>query len=218
MLVNTLQKIYSPKMRLLSIILLLVVVGCRPFSTPELRKKARLEKKFQRFLKNNPELARTDTIIVRDTVEIPEINADTAITLNSDVSGLDSLFIAYSGLFNSKLDSLGRMEFKTVVKNYITERPVLQGTMFWLIDSGRMEIRVYQDGNKLSLTYYSKERRIATETSIEVQKIIEAKLNMFERFIIKVEKWGSWIFWILIIVLSLGVARYILRKFFPIIP
>ena len=169
-------------------------------------------------MKKHPELVDSVTVVIVDSVKLDPIKTDTNIQITVDHSGLDSALIDFRGMLSSQLDSVGMIQFKSTIERYYNTTTILQDTATWLIDSGRMIIKVFQVGDQLQLEFERTGRYIVTETDFTYKRIVEDRLSFLERAWVDVTKWGFWIFWIVVVIIILGIARKFLKPIFPIIP
>jgi hypothetical protein len=73
-------------MKYLIIILALLITSCNPFISKELRRKNKVNRKLEKFVKKFPEVLKKDTLIVNldTTIVTNEVRVDTLVSTNFD--------------------------------------------------------------------------------------------------------------------------------------
>jgi hypothetical protein len=136
------------------------------------------EKQLARIIKKHPELVQVDT--ARDTVEviIPEIDIDTLFQMSDDVSGVDSIL----STFGDKIDSLRALKLGSEIKYYISNRNVLEDTVFYAEDG--VFVKVWQEGNGLRFKINKPQEIIREPVAIPYDKIVMPEEET---------KWWEWL-------------------------
>tara|TARA_R110001632_G_scaffold183114_5_gene303216 strand:- start:113 stop:598 length:486 start_codon:yes stop_codon:yes gene_type:complete len=155
--------------------------------TKELRKKNRVNKRFERFIKRNPELKKIDTVII----EIPKVEIDTFVSLNFDTLKLDSIVYLIKDT-----------TIRSIVRKYITNEVYPNDTLKQFIDGFNFAFW-FTDGN----LNYSVEKPLETiKKPVEVFKkveltFIEQAQNLFTKF---------WRWFVLLLIFT--VILYFIKK------
>lgn len=130
----------------LTVLLILFLASCSP------------QKRLNRLIKNNPELAKTDTIYSTKTFTVPGYKLDTTFKASENVNGLNELVNVY----RDYLDSVKRQKLTADIKTFIVERKCLDDTFkvslnnngyckFWQTKS-TFHYELYQPTQKLSFS------------------------------------------------------------------
>lgn len=82
------------------------------------------QKRLNRLIANNPELAKTDTVYTTKEITIPGFHLDTTFTASDNVNGLSEIIEHY----RQYIDSVNRQKLTSEIKNYIINRPCLEDT------------------------------------------------------------------------------------------
>lgn len=194
------------------ILILALNTACNPFISKELREKNRENKRLERFLKRNPGLAVTDTIIDTVRIKVPEIHYRDTFMLNTDVSGVDSILLS----FKAQLDSLQHLELTQIIKNYTIERPFIKDTIFREFEKGF--IKIWNDNGQMVVYFHVYEQEVQDTSVFIYRRAMQHKLSLMEQAQSSIGSMMNWIFWIILVMLILFVIRYILKIFFPKIP
>ena len=175
---------------LILIFLVVVLNGCNPFISKDLRRKNRCNKKLARVVRNCPELAsKVDTFII----EVPKLEIDSFIDLQIDTFKLDSIIYLIK-------DSV----VQSVVRKYITNEVYPKDTILHEVDGFKFSFWF----NNGKLNYYVKRPEIIYKKPVKVIAAIE--LTTFE----KIANFVSGFFWPIIIFLIIIFLLYILKKAF----
>ncbi len=182
-------------MRYVSIILLAFLLsGCGIFLSKEQRKNKKANRKLERLIERYPDLVSEDTL--RDTVQVvvPEIRIDTVFEISKDVSGVDSILLG----FNDKIDSLTALKLGNEIKYYITNRAVIEDTIYHEEDG--IKIKIWQEGAVLRFTIDKPQEIIEKPVAIPFNKIAKIEENWFEKAVQFANKFGFLTILILIII------------------
>jgi len=190
----------------------LLMSACNPLMTPELRKKNKCNDKYEKlvdkrkrqadkFAEKCPGNILIDTIRDTVTITVPEIRIDTSIQVNDDVSGVDSIIAG----FQDDLDSATAVKIITQIKWYVKERPCLTDTLIFEQDG--VTVKVYQEGDEIKVSFFKPEEEIEEVVEIEIERIVEQELTMYEKFVTMFGKFWRWI----LLVVVVGALAYIFR-------
>jgi hypothetical protein len=175
---------------ILIIFLAVILSGCNPFVSKELRRKNKCNRKLARVVRKCPELInKTDTFIIK----VPEVAIDTFIDLQIDTFKLDSIIYLIK-------DSV----VQKVVRNYIQ-------TEVYPRDTIKQEIEGFKFSfwfNNGKLRYTAIKPEVVYKKPIEVIKTI--KLSVWENIC----NFLGGFFWPLLIILIIIIILYILKKAF----
>lgn len=90
------------------------------------------QKRLNRLISNNPELAKTDTVYTVKETELPGFHLDTTFKASTNVNGLSDILDNYKDY----IDSVSRIKLYSQVTNYITNRSCLDDTLHIKLDNG----------------------------------------------------------------------------------
>ena len=187
--------------KVISLLAVMAMVSCNPFISKDLRKKNRCNNKLERLVEKCPALLRTDTIIKTVEILVPEIRVDTFILTNTDVSGVDSIV----SLFSKEIDSLTALKLTTQIKWYIKDRPCLLDTLAF--EKYGVQVKVYQDGNEIRVSFYKPEEIIEEDVEIPVETVKLIELTIVEQVLNFLGNWWKWLIFIVVVAIGLFIWK-----------
>jgi hypothetical protein len=126
------------------------------------------QQRLNRLLKKHPELVRTDTVYIDTFAVRAPFQADTTGKVNTDFSGIDSIFAHLP----EELDSAQKVQVVTDIKNYFITRPCITDTMRLSLRSGGV-VKVWQDGQEIKISIYEPAEKIPLRVPTTINTVTQ---------------------------------------------
>lgn len=128
------------------------------------------QRKLNRLISNNPELAKTDTVYSTKNIWLPGFHIDTTFNASNNVNGLNEIFEAYK----QYIDSVNRARLVKEVKNYIVERKCLEDTFYIALNNnGSCKIWQVKDKFHYQLSQPGKKYEFTVPVSVQQINVVE---------------------------------------------
>jgi len=185
-------------MRYILIILsLLILTGCNPFISKELRRKNKANRKLERLTNKYPELLTQDTIYNMVAIEAVKVEIDSFIVIQKDTAIIDSL-----------VNLIENKETRKVIKEYITNYVPFKDTTIHLIDG--FKVSFYAVGGNIHYTIDKPSETLKKKVRTLVPKVSKVELTIIEQAQNLLSKlWRWFIFIILAIILYKFVIKFL---------
>jgi len=122
------------------------------------------QKRLNRLLKNNPQLAKTDTIYIYKT--IPGFSVDTTFKKSNNTSAVDSVF----EIFKTRVDTVVLKEIKYQVKTVYLSKPCIDKPLKFKLPNGGTAI-LTQIAGTFNLSVSIPPQQIKTPIASTIYKI-----------------------------------------------
>lgn len=176
-----------------------LMIGC--VLSKEERQNKRANRKLERLTDKYPQLLDKDTLRDTVTILVPEIEIDTFIQTNTDVSGVDSIL----NKFNDKLDSLTRIEVGDEIKYYITKRQVIEDTIIHKEDG--VTVSIWQEDELIRVKVEKPEEEVTEVVENIVDVVRPAEIPKWKLFLQQVNQFAIPL--IILLVILWGIIRVI---------
>jgi len=191
--------------QIIIILLAFILSSCGIFLTKDQRQDKRANRKLERLTDKYPNLITKDTL--RDTVQVivPEIRIDTVFDMSKDVSGVDSILLG----FNDKIDSLTSLKLGNEIKYYITNRQVIEDTLYHEEDG--VKVKIWQENGMIRITIDKPEETIEKPVAIAYDKIEMIEENWVDKAVRFGNRFG---FLIILALAIIWAVKTIFSKYF----
>ena len=152
---------------ILTVVAFLFLASCSP------------QKRLNRLIKNNPELAKTDTIYSTKTFTVPGYKLDTTFKASENVNGLNELVNVY----REYLDSVKRQKLTADIKTFIVERKCLDDT-FKVSLNNNGYCKFWQSKTTFHYQLYQPKQKISFNVPVAVNNIKATITNDWKMFFI----------------------------------
>jgi len=180
--------------KVLLIIAATLLISCNPFISKDLRHKNKCNRQLERVTKRCPELLQQETI--KDTVilQIPKVEIDTFIQLQTDTFKLDSVI-------NLIKDTTTRKFIYNYIKTEVYPKDTIRQKIdgytfsFWFV------------GSKM---YYSVKKPLQVVKKIndvKVNKVVPIKLSIWEQILNGLSRFRWWILVLLGVILGFKILK-----------
>lgn len=135
------------------------------------------QKRLNRLISNNPELAQTDTVYTTKVETLPGFHLDTNFRASENVAGLVEIIDTY----RDYLDSVNRQRLYQGVKNYIIDRPCLEDTFFIQLEN-KGYCKVWQAGSQFHYRLHQPARKVSFTVPVQVKQIQVTESHNWKMF------------------------------------
>ncbi len=176
------------------------------FSCGPAARQHRKEQRLARLIKKNPQLAKTDTVKSKISVDVPEINEHFTMELTPDLWPLDSMMEHFEGKVDPvALDSL-ELGFKEILAH--------NNDMDTTIKTKSSTIRIKKVGNSVAVDVLTSPPDVKIEVPVAVTAVKPpAVLTWYERIFMKIGKTIGVVGFSLLLLFLLYIAYRVVNGF-----
>lgn len=186
----------------------ILIVGCNPFISKELRRKNKCNRKVEKELKrhkkkvakiavNCPEIIKEEVVVDTVEIEVPKVELDSFIVIKKDTAQIDSLV---SLIKNKKT--------REVIRKYITEYIPFKDTVIHLKDG--FKVKFYSVNGNIHYSIDKPAERIKKKVRTKVPVVAKIELTTWEKIINGAKDF----WWVIVLFLSIFIVFSMIRKRF----